>query len=470
MNHTSLKKIVVLLAVVMLSACSKQLNTNSNDPNGVGINSLTGKDIFAQALVATVTNKTAANISTASDNYDYVQNWMGYWARNTDWAASGTQAQVENFQLPTSFSNGVWQSSYHNIYDYNYVIGNSAANSILPGASKIMRAIVFQDLVDQFGNIPYFQAGIATITTPKYDSATVIYKDLIVQIDSAILSLQASQATPDDASDVMFQGNKSLWIQLANTVKLRILLRQVPGVYAANDPFINTELSSAISNGGFLGPGQDALVNPGFKDATQAQSPFWGVFGFQPGGSPGPPAEGTYYQNYNFFCANVTMLNFLDSTADPRLPFFYGQNANGGHGGNVLGSSNNSVSNTSPIGPGILQAASMPAWVMTASQSLFMQAEAAERGMIVGDANGLYQQAQEESFRYLKVPNDKAAADQFITGSSNGLVNITNSPNKLMTILYQEWVSNCELDPMEAYSDYRRTGWPVFNFIKIKEK
>ena len=159
------------------------------------------------------------------------------------------------------------------------------------------------------------------------------------------------------------------------------------------------------------------------------------------------------------------MLDFLDSTADPRLKYLYGQNANGGYGGNVLGSSNNSVSNTSPIGPGILQAASMPAWVMTASQSLFMQSEAAERGMITGDANALYREAQEESFRYLKVPNDKVAADQFITGSSNTLVNIGVSPNPLATILYQKWIANCELDPLESYSDYRRTGYPVFNFI-----
>ncbi len=133
--------------------------------------------------------------------------------------------------------------------------------------------------------------------------------------------------------------------------------------------------------------------------------------------------------------------------------------------GNVLGLSNNSVSNTSPIGPGILQSASMPAWLITASQSLFMQAEAAQRGMIPGNANTLYQEAQEESFRYLKVPNDKIAADQFITGSSNPLVNISSSPNPLMTIMYQKWVADCELDPLEAYSDYRRTGYPVLNFI-----
>jgi Starch-binding associating with outer membrane len=456
---------VILSGILISVSCTKQLNTNTEDPNGIGINSITGKDVFAQALVASVTNKTGLNSLGTVDNYDYAQNWMGYWARNTDWAASGTQAQIENFQLPTSFSDGIWQSLYHNIYDYNYVIANSTTGSILPGASRVMRSMVFQDLVDQFGNIPYTQAGDPAITTPQYDSATSIYKDLVVQIDSAILSIQASQTTADDVSDVMFKGNKSLWVAFANTIKLRILLRQVPNVYAANDPFITTELSNAVSNGGFLGPGQDALINPGFTDATQAQSPFWGVYGFQPGGSPGPPVVGTYYQNYNFFCANVTFLNFLDSVGDPRFKYFYGQNANGGYGGNVLGASNNGVANTSPIGPGVLQSASMPAWLFTASQSLFMQSEAAQRGMLSGNYAALYQQAVEESFRFLQVPQFLTAADQYLTGSSNGLVNISGSSNPLQTILYQKWIAESELDPLEAYSDYRRTGFPYFSFI-----
>ena len=79
---------------------------------------------------------------------------------------------------------------------------------------------------------------------------------------------------------------------------------------------------------------------------------FWAVYGFQPGGSPGPPQVGTYYQNYNFFCANVTVLDFLDSTSDPRLRYFFGVNSTGGYGGNVLGASNNPVGVTSPIGTG----------------------------------------------------------------------------------------------------------------------
>jgi hypothetical protein len=451
---------------LMIFSCTKKLNTNLEDPNGIGINAISGKDIFSQALVTTVTNKIGADISNAGDNYDYCQNWMGYWARNTDWAASGFQAQVENFQLPTSFSNQIWASLYHNIYDYNYVIGNSMTNSILPGASKVMRTMVFQDLVDQFGNIPYFQAGNPTITTPKYDSATTIYVDLINQLDTAITQLNSSQSTSDDASDVMFAGNKTLWMQFANTIKLRILLRQVPNT--GNQTYVASQISNIIQQGsGFLGAGQDVLINPGFADATSKQNPFWAVYGFQPGGSPGPPQVGTYYEEYNFYCANVNMINFLNSTSDPRLGYFFGLNAATppGYGANVLGSSNTPVSETSPIGPGVLQKASMPALLFSASQSLFMQAEAAQRGLITGSYASLYQQAVEESFRYLGVPNYTATADNFINSSTNSMVNIANSSNPLETILYQKWVAECELDPYEAYSDYRRTGYPVFTLI-----
>jgi Starch-binding associating with outer membrane len=436
----------ILLGSLGMFSCTKNLDTNSENPNGIGINAITGKDVFAQALVTTVTNNSGFSIVTATDNYDYAQNWMGYWARNTSWAASGLQAQIENFQLPTSSSDGLWSSSYHNIYDYNYVIANSSEGSILPGASRVVRTMIFQDLVDQFGNIPYSQAADPAITTPAY--------------------VQASQATADGASDVMFNGNKNLWIQLANTIKLRIILRQVPNVYSPTDPFVTSELSGAIAQGGFLGPGQDAVVNPGFQDITsQTQNPFWADYGFQPGGSPGPPQVGTFYQNYNFFCANVTFLDFLDSISDPRLGYFYGLNGVGGYGGNILGVSSNLVANTSPIGTGLLQSASMGAWLLTASQSLFMQAEAAQRGMISGNYSDLYKQAVEESFRYLQVPDFLSAADQYLTGSANGMVNIGTSANPLQTIIYQKWVSECGFNPLEAYSDYRRTGYPYFSFI-----
>jgi hypothetical protein len=447
-------QILFIFAALATVSCTKQLNTNLSNPNGVGINTISGKDVFAQALLSTVTNKIGANISTASDNYDYAQEWMGFWARNSGWAASGEPARIETYALINSDANGVWQSVYHNIYDYNFVIGNSSANSILPGAATVIRAMLFQDLVDQFGNIPFSQACQPLVSiTPAYDSATTIYKRLVAQVDSAITMINSSQSTADDASDIMFSGNKSKWLAFANTIKLRLLLRQVPNVYAPSSAYIAAELSNVASQGGFIGAGQDATINPGFVDVSNQQNPFWGVYGFQPNG-------GSAYQNNSFFCANAVMFDTLQATSDPRLGYFYG-NVPGQPGvylANPLGSTPNAAS---PIGPGVLQSPEMPALLLSASQSLFMQAEAAQRGMITGNYTSLFQTAVEESFRYLAISNYKTVADNFITGSADPFVNINISSNPLATILGQKWVAECGLDGLEAYNDYRRTGYPV---------
>jgi SusD/RagB-like outer membrane lipoprotein len=439
-------------SILLGGSCTKKLNTNSKDPNGLAVSQINGAGVFAQALLSTVTNKIGANVSTAVDNYDYVQQWMGYWARGTNWAASGSQEQMETFSFGNSFGDGIWQSLYHNILDYTYVIGNSTANSILPGASRVMRSMVFQDLVDQFGNIPYTQAVQAPqILTPAYDSAQAIYRDLVNQIDTAITTISASQSTSDDASDIMFHGNKSLWLEFANTIKLRLLLRQVP---YGDQTYVSTQISSMVQQGnGFLGPGQDATIQPGFADATQKQNPFWAVYGFEPGGK-------SAYEDNSFFVCNVTILNFLDSINDPRIGYFFAENQGGDYGGNGFGQSSNYVDSVSYMGTGILQSPSMPALLFSASQSLFMQAEAAQRGLINGSYQTLYKEGVEESFRYLTVPSPQATADAYIAGSANGMVNINVSTNPLQTIMYQKWIAECELDGLEAWSDWRRTGFP----------
>jgi Starch-binding associating with outer membrane len=457
MHHDMYKEKRVLLVLLIagliaMGSCKKQLDTNLTDPNGKAISELSGKDIFAQALVSAVTNKVGANISTATDNYDYAQQWLGFWARNTGWASSGSQQQMETFGLNNSFGDGTWASLYHNIYDFNFVIGNSAANSILPGASRVMRSMVFEDLVDQFGNIPYSQAvHPPQVLQPSYDSAAAIYRNLIVQLDTAIMAIQGAQTTGDDASDVMFKGDKTLWLKFANTIKLRILLRQVPNGDAA---YVATQMGRIVQQGsGFLGAGQDAVINPGFADITQKQNPFWSVYGFQPGG-------GAIYQNNNFFTANNVILNFLDSVGDPRKGYYFNKNSKGGYGGNYFGETLSGTAITSAFGSGLLPSASAPALLFSASQSLFMQAEAVQRGLMSGSFAGLYRQGVEESFRYLGVTGGAAAADTYLSGSSNGMVNIAVSTNALQTILYQKWIAECGLDGLEAWSDWRRTGYP----------
>lgn len=451
------KKVLFLLlsGLVALASCTKKLNTNADDPNGPPISQLKGKDVFAGSLVEAVINKSGQNVSTATDNYDYANQWMQYYARNNGWSPSGSQEYMETFQLPNSFGDGNWASLYHNIYDLDFVMTNSSTNSILPGAARALRTMIFQDLVDQFGNIPYSQAlQPPGILQPAYDSATTIYADLINQLDTALTVIAASQSTADDASDVMFQGNKLLWEEFANTIKLRILLRQVPN---GNQTYVATQLAAIVQQGsGFLT--QDCLIQPGFQDEPTKQTPFWSVYGFGPAKNG---VEGSPYQNNNFFVANQVFLNFLDSISDPRQAYFFNPSQAGTYGGEQFGNNNyNSAGATSPFGPGLLQSATAPALLFSAAQSLFMQAEAAQRGLLSGNASALYKQAVEASFNYLTVPNAVAAADSYMSTSTNGMVNFSLSTNQLQTIMYQKWISECSLDGLEAYSDWRRTGFP----------
>jgi hypothetical protein len=245
----------------------------------------------------------------------------------------------------------------------------------------------------------------------------------------------------------MFNGSKTLWEQFANTVKLRILLRQVPN---GNQTYVASEIAKIVQQGsGFLT--QDALVQPGFSSLPTKQNPFWNDYG------PGS-------QNYNSFCASQVMINFLNSINDPRAGYYYAQSGAGGIGGEPLGNNDfNLASATSTLGQSLLRSPSQPGIIMLAATSLFMQAEAAQRGLLSGSAAALYQQGVEASFNFLGVPNAVAAADSYLAGSTNGFVNYASSTNQLQTILYQKWIAECALDGLEAYCDYRRTGYPLIS-------
>src|ERR1700712_1483649 len=224
---------VSVVALLGMVSCKKQLDLNLSNPNGITTNAISGKDVFASALTNTVYNVNASAIQIPNNPTitgaipQFTEQWMGIWARTTSYSASGTQYQLETFNLNNAYGDNFWGPIYHNIYDYNFVISKSAASSILPGASIVMKAYLFQDLVDIFGNVPYSQALSTTNVTPAYDDAAFIYSSLISQLDSAMTIIKASTTTADDVADVMFKGSKTSWLQFANTVKLRLLIRQI---------------------------------------------------------------------------------------------------------------------------------------------------------------------------------------------------------------------------------------------------
>jgi len=439
---------LLLGSLIAATSCTKKLNENLDNPNAVTTAAITGKDVFSSALQNTVY---AINATPNGSGIPTVTNeWMGTWARTTSYSASGTQYQIEIFQLQNSFGDNFWGYIYHNMTDYNFAASAAAKGSIIPGAALVMKCLLFQDLTDIFGDIPYSQALVVTTTQPKYDAAASIYADLPLKLDSAMALINASTSTADDASDIMFKGNKANWLAFANTIKLRVLLRQLPALNSQLSAF-QTEMAKTASYG-FLTAGLDATVNPGYVDAVNQQSPFWSIFGFQ-ANSTNP------YQGNTFYVANQYLVNLLNNLGDPRLSLIYNAAPAGGYAGNYLGDFTNAkpVANLSTIGKGILKSPTMPGVVMTASEALFLQAEAAERGLISGSWQTLYQTAVAESFRFLGVPNAASAAANYLTSSDP---RISTTANPIEAIIYQKYIANAEIDGLEEWSDYRRTGYP----------
>ena len=99
--------------------------------------------------------------------------------------------------------------------------------------------------------------------------------------------------------------------------------------------------------------------------------------------------------------------------------------------------------------------------ILTDFESLFIQAEAAQRGLISGDAKSLYESAVTQSFIYMNLTAGAAAA---YLSQSTGLVNFDLATDPKTLILTQKWLSLNGVAPVEIWTDYRRTGIPTIRF------
>jgi len=95
--------------------------------------------------------------------------------------------------------------------------------------ARIMKAMIFQQLTDLYGDIPYFQAGLGyyeRIYTPVYDQQQVIYTDLLKEVSQATDSLTENGDKP--TGDILYsQAGDQIaeWKMFGNSLLLRMAMR-----------------------------------------------------------------------------------------------------------------------------------------------------------------------------------------------------------------------------------------------------
>ena len=443
-------------AVLMLGACKKGFLDINDNPN----NATTVKP----ALVLTgALNNTAAYTTGGSIFYSFAALWMNYWM--TPGGVSGWyEERSYNFTTNWGGSTTLWANLYDNLNDYAYLETQSkaAGQNFFLGVAKTMKAWDYQYLVDFYGNVPYTQASKSVLfLNPKYDKAQAIYEDLAKQLDTAANLFKTATVSPADATaDIYAKGNLQKWGKFANTLKLRILLRQseIPG----REQYIKDEIAKITANGfGYIGTGDGMFNNPGYLNTAGKQNPFWAVYGYG--------VDGTKTASHGYMLASTYGMDFLKNNNDPRLGKFY-NTVNDGAGSTyvslVWGQDVNfdqTLTTVSGIGKGVLKSFDQSQPIITDFESLFLQAEAAQRGYLASSAQTSYEAAVTANFVYLGLT--AADATTYLAGQS--VATWATNTDKIALIIKQKWAAMNGSNAIEPWTDYRRLELPADMPISI---
>ncbi|MBB3056705.1 SusD/RagB family nutrient-binding outer membrane lipoprotein [Mucilaginibacter gotjawali] len=450
--------IALLSAAAVLAGvagCKKgTFDINGTSPNAPS--SVLPKFSLSASLSGTA-NLMYSAVGGVGGNQDMINNWMGYWTQSGAYTPSNTYVL---YQLTSGTGAGNWDMGFNNLSNYHQLIKASSTDATLvnyKAIGMIMTAFVYQRIVDLYNKAPYTGALVPNSTfSYKYDDGATIYKACIAKIDSAVAAIKANPGAVSPGNyDIMFKGDMGMWVKFGNTLKLKMLMRQTAS--SANGSLGDAGVKSALSGytaDDFLGAGEDASINPGYSSAADnAENPLYIDVVKTSTGQPG--------YNEKYFRANKYGVDFYHAHNDLRDTMFYlPADADGMIHGRLYGSQNGNEANSvisGLTGFGLNASASESSPIIPAFESLFLLAEAQQRGYIAGSAADSYKAGVEESFRILG--SDKATADAYMA-QADPVANFALASDPIKAIITQEWAACNSLDPLESYSNYRRLGIP----------
>lgn len=422
---------------LVVAACDSltSVNNNPNAPTDVD-----AQFLFPQAVRSGVEN-----------SYDRM-----LLAHTSIWAQHTVQIQYpdeEEGLVRSETIQAFWTNYYAGtLRDVQLVIDKGVAtnHNNVEAVGRIWKTWVFHQITDLWGDVPYAEALRAAegITTPTYDTQQAIYTGMIQTLKNAEALLD-----PVDpglgAGDILYGDDFAKWRRFSASLRMRLAMRLsevAPATAAAEFALANTA-------GGFQSNADNAMLQ-------------W----------PGAPYENLGFENRviggrDDDGISATMVDTLKSFNDPRLQLYAEPADSPATPVTYLGLRNNIVTPPQPrvfysrIGNyWRFDGAKTPTAIMTYSEVLFLQAEAAERGWIAGNAAALYEaaiRANMTQYRTAPVPPANGPTDAEInTYVAQARVVYVPGATGLQQIQLQKWIS-LFMQGSEAYANQRRTDMPA---------
>ena len=440
-----LKKIVycsILIALVTgFGSCKKQLDINI-DPTRPTTASV-------DLVLPSALGYTAYNMASPYGILGGV--WGQYW---TQGPTANQYNAYEQYVIQSTTFNTQWQSLYSGaLTDFKYLADKGAelGRNNYAAIGKIMQAYVFQYLTDLHGDIPFTEALDPNNTTPVFDPQETVYNGLITLVNEGLELIDEASADHPGTDDILYNGDMHLWKKFANTLKLRIYLRQAyvrPGVADAG---IKAMYAAGAE---FLESGEDAFIQ--FTTETFNQHPLY--------------MTQNALSTANLLASN-TALNYLQENNDPRVGIFYQKATVAPNAGNYAGIDQgrgktltgildaNMWSKPGPlVGGPIPDGGDAPVVLMSAAESYFLQAEAVVRGWGTGNAATLYEEGITASFHYWELSDQQA--EDYYTQANIAFPSGGSMEAKIDAVITQKWISMNGTQNVEGWTEWRRTGYP----------
>jgi len=449
-----MKKKIILLAITFLSvgiySCSDFLDVNT-DPNN------------AQNSTPTLTFP-AAVASTASvvgGNYNILGGmWVQYWTQDN---ASNQYKDLDSYNIQQTTFQTQWSEMYAGaLNDYQYVRTQSKAsgdwNLYLMGT--VMQCYTFQVLADLYDEIPFNEALQGTGNfTPHYLPGQQVYDSLIVRLNDALSKdFSAATVTSPGAADFLFGGNIAKWKQFANTLKLKIYLRQI---YARPD--VATAGIQALYASGAPFLEEDAAMTQ-FIDQENKSNPLYEM-------------DQRKLNTATNIRASRTFMDFLQTYGDPRVNKLYIK----GGAGQVGLDQGNFGAPTTVVNPGNISRARIKAtdavYFLCKAESYFLQSEAVVRGLGTGDAEELYINGIKAGLERLDTTRSviKKKSNPNVDSLSWNVIDSLAGPgmpyefpssgteeDQLRAIAVQKWVALAGIEGIEEFFERNRLRYPAY--------
>ncbi|MDR7212461.1 RagB/SusD family nutrient uptake outer membrane protein [Flavobacterium piscis] len=470
MKLNKITKVAICMSLLAAVGCTDNFEEINTNPNGIT------PELFEQDFnhikggFAPMFN----NIQVLTPEWVYQLQqglncdiWSGYMATPTGFAGGINNT---TYSLVDGWNGFIWDYGYKNIMFNAYDIANKSKDKYdqFYALSLILKVEGMHRMTDTFGPIIYSQFGTSD-TTIGYDSQEEVYNQMFSELDIAVTELtkrvDAAEPSTFVSTDMSgYKGDYKAWVKFANTLRLRLAMR----IVKVNPTLAKTEAEKAVA--------QKFGVFTTNADLFKIVSPVY----------TNPIA--TISDSWLDIRMSADMESILGGYEDPRLSTYFdtsiqfpGEFKGVRTGIDIAAKSDHQ--DFSGIGAVVR---SKEIVLMTTAEAYFLRAEGALRGWNMGsDAKSLYEQGIAISFEQRGVSgatvyiadNTKTAKayvdPNFPVNNSAPVNNVTvtwdeaaTNEVKLQKIITQKWIAGFP-EGQEAWSDYRRTGYPkLFPVLK----